>query len=72
MPALLNWTGFTGFSGFFLLVALRKRAPKHQSPPANKNRLYIMVIKEVSSSRDETITVKLNDLRNLLIPQKAD
>jgi hypothetical protein len=34
------------------------RAPKHQSPPANKIGKYNLVIEEVGFSRDETSTAK--------------
>jgi hypothetical protein len=48
------------------------RAPKPQSPPANKYGGDNMVIREVDSNRDETITVKLNDFPYRFIPLKAD
>jgi hypothetical protein len=54
------------------LAALRKRASKPQSPAANKNGLSIIVIKEVALTRDETITVKLNDFLIRFIPAEAD
>jgi len=64
------WTGLTGFFGFSILVALRMRATKPQSPAANQIGDYNLTIKGVGFIHGESRNAKQLILLTILFRRR--